>query len=249
MFTFKAIEKGVVVLSVLVTLTPLEQKCVAGEGGRLYVDFCTTQVQKTMAVISKAEVQKDLLLTTNQLARITAFRQQRPKDIPVLTNLLAQAKIADKANRKRIEDEIWKRADDYLLNSLTNVLTADQSKRLQEIMWQVDGLKSLDKDHQLATALGLTHEQVREVKDVFALFEPVLSPLYRRLGRQMIAGLSADESVQGRKEQAESLAGAITVIEKERDRDLYTVLTPIQREKWRDLIGRSLQIQWDLELF
>ena len=116
-------------------------------------------------------------------------------------------------------------------------------------MWQVDGLKSLDKNSQLATALSLSDEQVGEVKGVFALYEPILSPLYRRLGRQMVAGLSADETVQGRQEQVKSLAGAITVIEKERDRDLHDILTPVQREKWQRLIGRPLQIQWDLELF
>ena len=111
-----------------VTFALFGQRCVAEEGARLYVDFCVTQVQKTMAVISKTEVQKDLQLTTNQLAKITAFRQQRPKDIPALTNLLAQAKASDKVNRKKIEDELWKRVDEYLLNSLSNVLTADQSK-------------------------------------------------------------------------------------------------------------------------
>ena len=235
---------------ILFVVFPLfAQQCVAEQGARMYIDICVTPVQKTMTVISKTEVQKDLQLTTNQLAKITAFRQQRPRDIPALTNLLAQAKASGKANRKKIDDEIWKRVDEYLLNSLSNVLTASQSKRLQEIMWRVDGLKSLDKDHQLVVALGLSDKQVGEVRMCLLFYEPILNPLYRRLGRQMVAGLVADETLQDRNEQVESLACAITAIEKERDRDLHDILTPVQREKWQQLIGRPLQIQWDLEFF
>jgi len=227
----------------------LGQWCMAEEGARLYVDFSTTQVQKTLAVISKTEVQKELQLTSNQLARIAVIRQMRLKDISTVTNLLAQAKAGSKDEQKKIDDAIWKLADEYLINSVINVLTDDQKRRIQEIVWQVDGLKSLDKNHQLATTIGLLQEQVKEVQDVFAFYDPILSPLYHRLGRQMIAGLSADETLHDRNDQVEALASAITVIEKERDRDLRDVLTPVQRGKWQELIGKPLKIQWDLELF
>jgi hypothetical protein len=64
----------------------------------------------------------------------------------------------------------------------------------------------------------------------------------------MVAGLSADESLKDRTEQVQSLSDAITIIEKERDRDLYAILTVAQREKWRSLVGRPLQIQWPVEV-
>jgi formate dehydrogenase maturation protein FdhE len=225
-------------------------QCCAGEdGARQYVDLSVTQVQKIMAIISKTNVQADLHLTTNQLAEIAAFRQRRPKDIPALTNLLAQVKVSDKETRKRLEDELWKRVDEYLLDSLSNVLTSIQSARLQEIVWQVDGLKSLDNSKKLVTAIGLTQEQVKQVRDVFVFYEPILTPLYRRLGRQMVAGLSADETVQSREEQVQSLMGAIIAIEKERDRDLRYVLRPAQREVWHHLIGKPIELHWEPELF
>ena len=227
----------------------LGQRCAGNGGPRQYVDLSVTQVQKIMAIVSRTNVQEDLHLTTTQLAEIAAFRQRQPKEIPALTNLLAQVKVADKENRKRLEDELWKRVDEYLLASLSNALTRTQSARLQEIVWQVDGLKTLDNSKQLETALGLSQEQVKQVRDVFAFYEPILTPLYRRLGRQMVAGLSADETVESRKDQVSSLTGAITAIEKERDLDLRYALTPEQREVWHHLIGRPIELHWEPELF
>jgi len=74
-----------------------------------------------------------------------------------------------------------KQYDQYLLTSLSNVLTASQLKRLQEILWQVDGLKSLNNNHELATALNLSDDQLGQVRDVFAFYGPILNPLYQRL--------------------------------------------------------------------
>ena len=222
----------------------------AEEGARLYVDFSMAQAKKIFQVVSKPEVQADLQLTTNQLAKITACRQQEPKDIPYLTNLLSQSKASkNKEDRKKISNEIWDKLDEYQLNSLFEILSVIQSNRLQQIVWQVDGLKSLKHDHILSAALGLTDEQVGQIRDVFTFYEPILSPLYQRLGRQMIAGLSADETLQGRQEQVQSLIGAVSAIEKERDRDLYRTLTLTQRETWQRLIGRSISLHWEPELF
>ena len=45
------------------------------------------------------------------------------------------------------------------------------------------------------------------------------------------------------------LSEAVTIIEKERDRDLYRILTTAQKEKWRDLVGKPVHVQWPLELW
>jgi hypothetical protein len=65
----------------------------------------------------------------------------------------------------------------------------------------------------------------------------------------MIAGLSGDETLKERTKQVESLSDAVTIIEKERDRDLYHILTIAQKEKWRNLVGKPVHIQWPLELW
>jgi len=46
-----------------------------------------------------------------------------------------------------------------------------------------------------------------------------------------------------------SLSDAVTIIEKERDRDFYAILTTAQKEKWSDLVGKPVHIQWPLELW
>lgn len=238
------------VLSVLLAMFAFSYQGYAGEtGARRYVDFSVSQAQKTFAVISKSTVQKDLHLTAGQLTNIAVFKNKPLKEIPSITNLVAQAKAANNSDRREIVVEELKQYDQYLLTSLSNVLTASQSKRLQEIIWQVDGLKSLNNNHELATALNLSDDQLGQVRDMFAFYGPILKPLYQRLGRQMIAGLSGDETFKERTKQVESLSDAVTIIEKERDRDLYRILTTAQKEKWRDLVGKPVHIQWTLELW
>jgi hypothetical protein len=238
------------ILSVLLVMFAFSYQGYAAEtGARRYVDFSLSQEQKTFSVVSKPVVQMDLHLTAGQLTNIAVFQHKPLKEIPSITNLLAQTKAANNSDRREIVVEEMKQYNQYLLTSLSNVLTASQSKRLQEIIWQVDGLKSLNNNHELATALSLSDEQLEQVRDVFAFYEPILNPLYRRLGRQMIAGLSGDETLQERTKQVESLSDAVTIIEKERDRDLYRILTTAQKEKWRDLVGKPVHIQWPLELW
>ena len=238
------------IFSVLLVMFAFSYQGNAAETGvRRYVDFSVSQAQKTFAVISQSTVQKDLHLTAGQLTNIADFKNKPPKEIPSITNLLAQAKAADNSERRKIVDEELKHYDEYLLTSLSNVLTASQSKRLQEIIWQVNGLKSLNNNHELAIALNLSDEQLGQIRDVFAFYGPILTPLYQRLGRQMIAGLSGDETLKERTKQVESLSDAVTIIEKERDRDLYRILTSTQKEKWSDLVGKPVHIQWPLELW
>jgi len=238
------------ILSFLIITFALSYQGYAVEtGARRYVDFSLSQEQKAFAVISNSAVQKDLHLTAEQLTNIAVFKHKPLKEIPTITNLVAHAKVANNSERRKIVDEELKQYDQYLLTSLSNVLTANQSKRLKEIIWQVDGLKSLNNDYELASALSLSDEQLGQVRDVFAFYEPILNPLYRRLGRQMIAGLSGDETLKERTKQVESLSDAITIIEKERDRDLYAILTAAQKEKWHNLVGKPVHIQWPLELW
>jgi hypothetical protein len=241
---------GIHMLTILfTTLVFVSQGCASEPSARLYVDFSgISQEQKEFAVIARPEVRTDLHLTSEQLTKIAAFKHTPIKEIPAITNMAARSEGAAESDRRKIVEEKLRLYDQYLLTSLSNVLTAPQAQRLREIIWQVDGLKSLQKDHLLVSDLGLSDDQVGQVRDVSLFYEPILNPLYRRLGRQMVAGLSADESLKDRTEQVQSLSDAITIIEKERDRDLYAILTVAQREKWRSLVGRPLQIQWPVEV-
>jgi hypothetical protein len=222
----------------------------AQDGARLYVDFTRTQTKKAFGIVSKPEVQNELQLTTNQVAEITACERQEPKDIPALTNLLSQSRASTNVEeRKRISAQLWTQFEDRRLNCLLSLLSASQSNRFQQIVWQVDGLRSVQHDQALAVRLGLSQEQVGQVRDAIAFYEPILNPLYHRLGRQMIAGLSGDETAESRREQVESLAGALVAIEKERDRDLKRILTLSQRDLWQQLLGKPLSLHWETQAF
>lgn len=130
-------------LAILLTSSVLcNQRSMAVEGGaREFVDFSKTRTQRVFSIISKSEVQVDLHLTTNQITKLANIRLQQPKDIPSASNFLAQSKAsANKEDRKRISDELWKAVDDYQLKSLFDLLSGSQSNRLRQITWQVDGV-------------------------------------------------------------------------------------------------------------
>jgi len=233
-------------LFVLIGSVPVK----AEEGARLYVDFSTLQSKKLFGIIAKSKVESELRLTRKQVADIAACEQLQPKNIPTLTNLLVQSRSLTNANERRTSStRLWNQFDQYQLQSLFAILSASQSNRLQQLEWQVDGIKSLEHDQALAADLGLSEEQRKEIRDVFAYYEPILHPLYQRLGRQMIAGVSADETAQGRQEQVRSLTEAVTIIEKEKDRDLYRTLNLDQRELGKRLLGKPVSIHWDVEIF
>jgi hypothetical protein len=222
----------------------------AQDEARLYVDFTKTQSQKAFRIVSKPKVQNELQLTTNQIAEITACERRQPKDISALTNLLAQSRASTNVeDRKRISGQLWAQFAEWQFNCLLSALSPAQSNRFQQIMWQVDGLKSLQHDQTLVVRLGLSQEQIGQVRDALTFYQPILDPLYRRLGRQMIAGLSGDETAESRREQVQSLVGALMAIEKERDRDIRRILELHQRDIWQQLLGRPLRLHWEPQLF
>jgi hypothetical protein len=238
-------------LFVLVSLALWKPRCAAQEGVRrdVRIRFYDSPWMITYNVLGKPRVRRELRLTSAQLAELKALDNLDTKDVPGLTNLVAQAKTADPATRPAIRAEEQKLWDAFCLGSVSNILTGAQRKRLQQIIWQVDGIRSMDRDPRVAAALALTDEQLEDVKEVNALFDPIVDPLRHRLGRQMIAGVGGDETMRGREEQVVALAKALIILEKERDRDLYGILSPNQRELWRRLLGKAIRLQWPLDVF
>lgn len=215
----------------------------AEEGGRLLVDVHPSRAEKIIAVLARPEVQVDIHLRHDQMAQIDKMFQQPMKTIPGVSNLLDRTASGSGCADGRNVEELFSTLDAYHLLSLSNILTAVQIQRLQEILLQVDGLKSL-RDVSFSASLELTASQKDDLKDVFGSYESLLSHLYKRLLRQQIAGLRGDETIEARNEEVRSLVRVITAIEKDRDRDLEAILTDVQKQQWSNLLGSPLNIQW-----
>jgi hypothetical protein len=236
-------------LALLLLCAPCIAASPANDDARLYVDFtqvqATTQSAKFLIVLSKAEVRKDLQLTDDQIAKIADIGKTPMTAVPAVAALLAQAKAADRAQRFKLNVEAMNQYEQYLVHSESEILTTAQSKRLQQVMWQVDGLKALGWDHDLTAAVGVSSGQLAELANTLAEFRPVLVPLYRRMGRQSIAGLSGEETMNERTQEVERLSQAIVLIEKQQEYELFSALTPAQRDQWARVTGKPIRITWD----
>ena len=211
--------------------------CFARDGARLIVDQYNGRANKIITVLSKYIVQSDLGLTSNQLVKIEIIHNMPIESMPFGSNLIAKARKAEKAENIRIMDQAIMLADDYRITCLSNTLTAAQFNRLSEIMLQVDGIRSVIQNQGIAIKLYLTDVQINKFKEVEVLYDPLLKPLYRRLGRQQIAGLRVDETILERSKEEKCLMYVIGAIEIDKDRDLEAILMSSQREQWRKLIG------------
>jgi len=206
--------------------------------------------KKAFAVLSKAEVQHDISLSSNQLTRIKAIRNLDAKAMPAVSNFLKKTGPATNVSQRlQRSEEVIKLADNFQLESYYAVLASSQSNRFQEIMLQVCGLKMVSSNQKLARTLDIADSQFKKFKDILARYDIELDPLYHRFQRQTIAGLSPGESLESRSSQVRASADSICAIERKREVELGTVLSNAQQEEWRRLKGVSLQIHWDYDDF
>jgi Spy/CpxP family protein refolding chaperone len=240
MIYLKGIRNIVFLLITMFSMT-LDGQEAPKSGARLYVDLFTIPAQKLFNIISKKVVQEELNLSDKQKKLIVTLQNKSPDEIPGISS--EDAQYSDEIMNKEMEQY-----SQYLISALYKTLTPSQTERFQQIIWQVDGLKALHADKQLQNDLNLSHKQIAEIMNSLASYDLKLTPLYRRLKREMIAGLSSDETLPGRKAKANSLAEQIILIEVKKDNDLYEILTPPQKRKWVQLQGIPIQIKWELEL-
>jgi hypothetical protein len=206
--------------------------------------------KKAFAILSKPESQRDLALTTNQLTRIKAIRNVDARAMPSVSNLLMGTRApGDISQRLRRSEEVLKLADSFQLENFYAVLSNGQSNRLQQIRLQVCGLRSVISNQSLAKALAVSDDQLKEFQHIVAQHDLELDPLYRRFGRQTVAGLLPGESPERRSSEVKALIDSICAIERKMEGEFGGVLSNPQQEEWKRLKGTLLEISWEYNDF
>ncbi len=223
-----------------IVLSPcaLYSETLPSDGARMYVDLTPVPAGKIMGLISKETVRSDLHLSGQQVKRINDLLQNGTPDD-------AEPASASSHGQEVDEDQ---RYFQYLETSLHKVLTPAQNARLNEIMLQVDGPKSLMDSSELKTSLALSEEQRKKVGYVFSEYAPKLHPLYDLLNAQMLTSLTPQQTARDAKTNAAALAKSILALEKQRDHDLYEIFTPAQMVKWTQMQGKPIEIHWDISI-
>ena len=206
--------------------------------------------KKTFAVLMRPEVQRDLLLSSEQIEKIVEIKSRNPKRIPAISNEIATAEpAATPEKRLQREYKIAGRIDSFREQNYYAILSAVQSNRLEQIMIQVRGLKVTLSKPLLAVVLSISPSQSNTFNQVITNYEPKLDPLYQRLHRQSLSGLSPGESLEKRSSEVTNLVDSICSIETARETELTAVLAPDQLSTWLKLKGVPLQIQWSYDNF
>lgn len=220
----------------------------AAGSARLYVDLFMSPTDKILAVSQMPLVQTELGLEPRQMLSIEAIRNEPADKIPAAADLIQKARKAAKEGIRgesiELLDKMSVAVDDWRLATLDTILSDVQRKRLQELMYQVDGLNGLCRKGRLAEMMELSPSQVRAVDVVCSKYDPVLDFMYHRLNRQRIAGLSVDETMDDRRANLRCWFTVTADTERLKEEELFSVLSDTQLRIWRALCGAPLVIEW-----
>lgn len=231
-------------------MLPMTWTLSAADGQYHLLDRYGTEGRKAFAVLSKVEVQRHLVLSSNQLMRIKEIRNLEPKAVPGASNLLATTgQTMNAEQRLRRYTELNEFAERFKLGRYYSILSTEQSNRLWQIMLQVQGLKVLVSNPELAAALRVSSEQSKRLNEILTKHEGQLDSLYQRFRRQTIAGFPPGETFESRSLEVKTLIDSICASESRREKDLVVVLSADQRKGWTQMRGTLLPIWWSYDDF
>jgi type 1 glutamine amidotransferase len=165
-------------------------------------------------LLGQVSVRKELQLSADQIQKIEALEAKRREKMPALFEF-------EEPERGRKMQELNRETE----QSLEAILTAEQGKRLKQILYQQQGPAAF-ADAALAQALGLSEEQQRQIRQIneeTSRTSRALSP----------PGASPDADARARMEEVRK-AGATKVL---------AVLTDVQRAAWKELQGEPFRGQ------
>jgi len=197
-------------------------------------------------LLSEHDVQGDLGLSTDQIVAVAAVRQKDFRTIPIVTNILAQAHIASNQNEHAaLVSKAGAQIDQYRVSALPGILDRRQDERLWQIVRQVEGIASLSHDSNVWTYLDLSASQLHSISAVCEAHAEERRDAIYRLGRQMVAGLSREETLEAREREINQLSRRVRALDADLDKRLSDLLNSDQRKKWNTLLGSPLQIRWE----
>ncbi len=137
------------------------------------------------SLLRSEKVQTELKLTDDQKAKVTAITDKYKDD-------LAAARSAQDRDKSR---ELTKSMNADLEKALPDILNADQTKRLNQLVVQASGLDAFSKD-DVKTALKLTDKQSKDIDDQKAAVTKDAEDLMKDVGTDRQKRREAGQKVQ-----------------------------------------------------
>jgi len=176
-----------------------------------------------LGALSREEAQTEINLTAKQSEQFESLQEKVSEQSRELF-----AGMRDAAPEERLELIEKARAEGQKLQAtaeaeLKTILTADQSARLQQVSWQIQGARALD-DEEVNSQLKLTAEQLEQIS---AIVEEANESRRGSFGGRR-RGNGGDRP--SREEQRAEL-----------DSKLVAVLTTEQKQQWTAMLGPAVE--------
>ncbi len=171
-----------------------------------------------MTLVGREEVQKELNITDDQKTKLTELRTSIRTKMTEARQAAGQDRTAQAEASKKITEEGQK--------ALSEILTAEQTKRLRELQIQWTGTSIVLTDKEVQASLSITDEQKEKLADLQKRQQTANAELRTKVQSQEIDQAAANEA---RKKNA-------TILEEE----IGKVLTDAQKTKLTDLGGKPL---------
>lgn len=174
------------------------------------------------------------------------------KEIPGLSDFIA----AQKENKQHLPDDnlvdhnsepglgIQRLTADYHRRKLNEILTSHQQERLDQILIQAHGPVLIMVQTNLASALAITPEQMKELTAQVHKADREIIPDLQKFGRGFISGYGPGEDEKTREHEMKELLTRLRRLITGRDNRVLESLSDDQRKKWSALQGRPLQTDW-----
>lgn len=187
----------------------------------------------TFWLLGMAEVQKELELMDDQIAKLKAvdddYRQKRQKESTSFRDLprdQQQAKFAEIQEKQKA----WR---EEALKKVQEILLPPQYDRLHEISIQVRGVSALN-DPKVQEELGLSEEQKTKIKEVRDKADSQMRSMFEGM-RDLTQEQRRAKFMEGREKMLS--------MRKEIEEQTVQVLTAEQRGKFEQMKGKKIEIQ------
>ncbi|MCK9555925.1 hypothetical protein M0R36_08965 [bacterium] len=203
-------------------------------------------------LLERPEVQADLGLSQDQMHAIRTAYKTPWKEIPGLSDFIAEQKekkaglSEDDRKAANLESSrgISRRTAEFHGQKLNDILTPQQHERLDQLLIQAHGPVLILVQTNLASALAITPEQMKELTAQVHEADREIIPDLQKFGRGFISGYGPGEDEKTREREMKELITRLRRLITVRDNRILELLSDDQRREWPALQGKSLQIDW-----
>ena len=184
--------------------------------------------QSPLQLLTRADVQKDLVLTEEQKAKVAELNKKQTEERQAMMEEMRNGGGAGDPNEMRdkmnkMNDEAKKKAE--------ALLTEVQKKRLAEITLQLSGGRAL-ADPKVQKELGFTEEQKTKIAEIQAAQNTKRQEIMQAMREKMQSGEMSREDMRAEMQKA---------MGKTNDEDFLKVLTPEQKTKFEAMKGKPFK--------